>query len=53
MGEHKRKTGINGDGYKAIQRIEPRPLRIKPAQITEKWMRKHGYKLRDDGKWEK
>lgn len=53
MGEHKLKRGIKGDAYKAIQVIQPKPLRIKPAPITEKWMLKHGYKKREDGKWEK
>jgi len=50
MGEHKRE-GIRGDGYKAVQRIEPQPLRIKPAGITGKWMLKRGWVLGDDGKW--
>ena len=53
MGEHKCKIGVKGSGYKAVQDIQPKPLRIKPAQITEKWMRKHGYELREDGKWVK
>ena len=51
MGEHKHREGIKGDGYKAIQRIEPKPLRIKPAPITDKWMIKHGWVKGEDGKW--
>jgi hypothetical protein len=53
MGQHKLKTEIKGDGYKDIQAKKPRPLRIKSAPMTDKWMLKHGYKKRDDGKWEK
>ena len=49
MGQH-HKTEIKGDGYKAIQRIEPRPLRVKPARIKlEKWLPRHGWTKGDDG----
>jgi hypothetical protein len=50
MGQH-HKIEVNGDGYKAIQRIEPQPLRIKPARISEGWMLKRGWVKGDDGKW--
>ena len=50
MGQHRR-DGIKGDGYKAVQRIEPGPLRIKPAKVTEKWMERHGWTKGEDGKW--
>lgn len=53
MSEHKTKTAPKGDGYKKVQAIQPRPLRIKAAPISAKWMERHGYRLRDDGKWEK
>lgn len=52
MGQHKR-DGVKGDGYKAAQRIEKRILRIKPANITDKWMIKHGWVKGDNGKWAK
>ena len=52
MGQHHRE-GIKGDGYKAAQRTQPRQLRMKPANITEKWMVKHGWVKGEDGKWSK
>lgn len=53
MGEHKHREGIKGDSYKAIQRIEPKPLRIKQAQTSDKWMIKHGWRKNEEGKWER
>lgn len=43
MGQHKTKAAIKGDGYKSIQRIQPRALLIKSAPITDKWLERHGY----------
>jgi hypothetical protein len=51
MGQHKRE-GIKGDGYKAAQRIECPPRRIKPARLNiDKWMYRHGWRKTEDGKW--
>ncbi len=56
MGQHKR-DGIKGDEYKKWQihsrLIAKRRLYVKAAHVTEKWMLDHGYRKREDGKWER
>jgi hypothetical protein len=43
MSEHKTKTGIKGDGYKALQ-LKSLPGKYSiVAVLSEKWMRRHGF----------
>jgi hypothetical protein len=56
MGQH-HKDGIKGNGYKREQirdkLIQKRRRYIKLASVTDQWMIDHGYRKREDGKWER
>jgi hypothetical protein len=50
MGEHKCKVGIKGSAYKLAQKAarKKRVLGIKPALVSKSWLKKHGYKIKEE-----
>jgi hypothetical protein len=54
MSEHKLKPAglIKGQGYKASQRVALRPVRMKVAQLSDRWWTRRGW-IKDEksGKW--
>jgi len=44
---------VKGAGYKAVQKAKPRPLRIKPAKLSDKWWLKRGWVKNEAGKWQR
>jgi hypothetical protein len=51
MGEHKNKSEIKGNAYRRIQRLQERPVVVKPAMVGEKWLIKRGWVKNEEGKW--